>query len=137
MVKCCGRSDLLLLAEWAHAFPTTRAGTAAPMTAEKNRHVPLSTEVSPREAEVDPQLSACAQEAHPLRGFPGRSPAALAERFTFHDLLGQVGQRRRAGVGTERLTHDDPRTTQKVYRRKPRRARLGAKILDASGDIGP
>ena len=40
---------------------TTRAGTAAPMTAEKNRRAPLSTEVSPRETEVDTQLSACAQ----------------------------------------------------------------------------
>jgi len=36
----------------------------------------------------------------------------------------------------ERLAHDDVRTTQKIYRRKPRRARAGAKILDTTLDIG-
>ena len=41
---------------------TIRARTADPMTSEENRHLPLSTEVSPREAEVDPQLSACAND---------------------------------------------------------------------------
>src|SRR5580700_2035264 len=40
------------------------------MTAEENRRVPLSTEVSSREAEVDPQLSACAQEGPSPEGFP-------------------------------------------------------------------
>jgi len=40
------------------------------MTAEENRRVPLSTEVSSREAEVDPQLSACAQEGPPPEGLP-------------------------------------------------------------------
>src|SRR4029077_4751326 len=51
-------------------FLTTRARTADPMTAEENRRVPLSTEVSPPEAEVDPQLSACAQEGPPPGGLP-------------------------------------------------------------------
>jgi TolB-like protein/Tfp pilus assembly protein PilF len=42
--------------------PTIRARIADPMTSEENRHLPLSTEVSPRETEVDPQLSACAND---------------------------------------------------------------------------
>jgi TolB-like protein/predicted Ser/Thr protein kinase len=44
------------------------------MTAEENRRVPLSTEVSPREAEVDPQLSACAQEGPPPGELPETQP---------------------------------------------------------------
>ena len=63
-------------------------------------------------------------------------PAALTERFTFHNLRAKSASDDALEVATERLAHDDPRTTQKVYRRKPRRARPGAKILDASGDIG-
>ena len=63
-------------------------------------------------------------------------PPALAERFTFHDLRAKSASDDELEVATERLAHDDPRRTQKVYRRKPRRARPGAKILDASGDIG-
>lgn len=63
-------------------------------------------------------------------------PAALTERFTFHDLRAKSASDDELDAATERLAHDDPRTTQKVYRRKPRRARPGAKILDASGDIG-
>ncbi len=63
-------------------------------------------------------------------------PPVLAERFTFHDLRAKSASDDELEVATERLAHDDPRTTQKVYRRKPRRARPGAKILDASGDIG-
>jgi TolB-like protein/Tfp pilus assembly protein PilF len=39
---------------------TIRVRIADPMTSEENRHLPLSTEVSPREPEVDPQLAACA-----------------------------------------------------------------------------
>jgi TolB-like protein/predicted Ser/Thr protein kinase len=54
-------------------LPTTRARIADPMTSEENRRVPLSTKVSPREAEVDPQLSACAQE-DPPRGLPETQP---------------------------------------------------------------
>jgi integrase len=63
-------------------------------------------------------------------------PAALAEGFTFHDLRAKSASDDELEVATERLAHDDPRTTQKVYRRKPRRARAGLKILDTSGDIG-
>jgi hypothetical protein len=60
----------------------------------------------------------------------------LAERFTFHDLRAKSASDDELEVATERLAHDDPPTSQKLYRRKPRRARPGAKILDASGDIG-
>jgi len=63
-------------------------------------------------------------------------PLALTERFTFHDLPAKSASDDDLAVATERLAHDDPRTTQRVCRRKPRRARPGAKILDASGDIG-
>jgi len=44
------------------------------MTAEENRRVPLSTEVSSREAEVDPQLSACPHESLPPGGLPETQP---------------------------------------------------------------
>jgi len=54
-------------------------------------------------------------------------PPALAERFTFHDLRAKSASDDELEVATERLAHDDPRTTQKVYRRKPWRARHGAK----------
>jgi len=64
------------------------------------------------------------------------APPALAEPFTFHDLRAKSASDDNLEGATERLAHEDPRTTQKVYRRKPRRARPGAKILDASGDIG-
>jgi integrase len=68
-------------------------------------------------------------------GEDGTAPA-LAERFTFHDLRAKSASDDNLEGATERLAHEDPRTTQKVYRRKPRRARPGLKILDASGDIG-
>lgn len=58
-------------------------------------------------------------------------PPVLAERFTFHDLRAKSASDDELEAATERLAHDDPRTTQKVYRRKPRRARPGAKILDS------
>jgi eukaryotic-like serine/threonine-protein kinase len=51
-------------------FPTTRARIADPMTSEKDRRIPLSTEVSRRGTEVDPQLSACAQDNPTPEGFP-------------------------------------------------------------------
>jgi len=63
-------------------------------------------------------------------------PLALTERFTFHDLPAKSASDDDLAVATERLAHDDPRTTQKVYRRKSRRAGAGAKISGASGDIG-
>ena len=68
-------------------------------------------------------------------GDKGELPA-LAKRFTFHDVRANSASDDELEVATERLAHDDPRTTQKVYRRKLPRARPGAKILDASKDIG-
>jgi integrase len=47
-------------------------------------------------------------------------PPALSERFTFHDLRAKSASDDELEIATERLAHDDPRTTQKVYRRKPR-----------------
>ena len=41
----------------------------------------------------------------------------------------------RPAEATERMAHDDPRTTQVVYRRKPRRAIAGRKILDTHPNI--
>jgi len=64
------------------------------------------------------------------------TPTALAESFTFHDLRAKSASDDDFGVTTERLAHDDPRTTQRIYRRKPRRARAGIKILDTGRDIG-
>jgi integrase len=46
-------------------------------------------------------------------------PPALEERFTFHDLRAKSASDDDFDVATERLAHDDPRTTQRVYRRKP------------------
>jgi serine/threonine protein kinase/Tfp pilus assembly protein PilF len=40
------------------------------MTSEENRRVPPSAGVSPRGTEVDPQLSACAQDGPPPEGLP-------------------------------------------------------------------
>jgi TolB-like protein/predicted Ser/Thr protein kinase len=51
-------------------LPTPRARIADPMTSEENRRIPLSTEVSPRAAEVDPQLCACARDGPPPEGLP-------------------------------------------------------------------
>jgi hypothetical protein len=69
---------------------------------------------------------------------PGKNGArpTLGERFTFHDLRAKSASDDELAVATERLARDDPRTTQKVYRRKPRRARPVAKILDIGSDIG-
>jgi eukaryotic-like serine/threonine-protein kinase len=44
------------------------------MTTEESRRAPPSTEVSPDEAEVDPQLSACAQEGPLPEGLLGTEP---------------------------------------------------------------
>jgi integrase len=64
------------------------------------------------------------------------SAPALAASFTFHDLRAKSASDDALEAATDRLAHSDARTTLKVYRRKPRRARAGLKILDASGDIG-
>lgn len=53
----------------------------------------------------------------------------LKEPFTFHDLRAKSGSD--AGdvqEANDRLAHDDVRTTQVIYRRKPRRARPGRKV---------
>ena len=61
---------------------------------------------------------------------------AIAESFTFHDLRAKsASDDADPSAATERLAHDDPRTTRKAYLRKPRRARAGAKILDSTPDI--
>jgi len=59
---------------------------ANPMTAEENRRVPPSTEASPRETEVDPQLSACVddgnQHGQTPHGSPGTQPPEQRRRPT-------------------------------------------------------
>jgi integrase len=60
----------------------------------------------------------------------------ITEPFTFHDLRAKsASDAASPGDATELLAHDDPRTTRKVYLRKPRRVRAGAKILDTAGNI--
>jgi hypothetical protein len=53
----------------------------------------------------------------------------LNEAFTFHDLRAKSGSDAEdVQEANDRLAHDDMRTTQVVYRRKPRRARPGRKV---------
>jgi integrase len=60
----------------------------------------------------------------------------ISEPFTFHDLRAKsASDSLSASDATERLAHDDPRTTRKVYLRKPRQAEPGAKILDNRANI--
>jgi integrase len=55
--------------------------------------------------------------------------AVLKESFTFHDLRAKSGSDAEdVQEANDRLAHDDLRTTQVVYRRKPRRARAGRKV---------
>jgi hypothetical protein len=67
-------------------LPTPRARIADPMTSEENHRIPLFTEVSHRGTEVDPQLSACAQDGPPPGGLPktlapeGRRSATAVSR---------------------------------------------------------
>jgi len=64
------------------------------------------------------------------------SERVIAESFTFHDLRAKsASDEADPSAATERLAHDDPRTSRKVYLRKPRRARPGAKILDSAPHI--
>ncbi len=64
------------------------------------------------------------------------SEPVITEAFTFHDLRAKrASDAEDVAKANEALGHDDLKTTQKVYRRKPRRARAGAKILDTSPDI--
>jgi integrase len=61
---------------------------------------------------------------------------AIGESFTFHDLRAKsASDAADPEEATERLAHDDPRTTRAVYLRKPRRARPGARILDNPENI--
>jgi integrase len=52
----------------------------------------------------------------------------LTEAFTIHDLRARSASDDELEDAHERLAHDDPRTTQAIYRRKPRRARAGRKV---------
>jgi hypothetical protein len=53
----------------------------------------------------------------------------IKESFTFHDLRGKsASDESDFATAFERLAHDDPRTTQLIYRLKPRRARAGRKV---------
>jgi integrase len=61
-------------------------------------------------------------------GKNGETPI-LREPFTFHDLRAKSGSDAEdVREAHDRLAHDDLRTTQVVYRRKPRRARPGRKV---------
>jgi integrase len=61
-------------------------------------------------------------------GKNGETPI-LREPFTFHDLRAKSGSDAEdVREANDRLAHDDLRTTQVVYRRKPRRARPGRKV---------
>ena len=56
------------------------------------------------------------------------SEHVISEPFTFHDLRAKsASDESDPSAATERLAHHDPRTTRKVYLRKSRRARPGAK----------
>lgn len=59
----------------------------------------------------------------------------ISEAYTFHDLRAKrASDAEDVLEANDALAHDDLKTTQ-TYRRKPRRARAGAKILDKSPDI--
>ena len=68
------------------------------MTVEENRRVPLSTEVSPREAEVDAQLSACAQEGLP-GGLPETQPRGRRRSATGRAQAGVSSSTVRLAIG--------------------------------------
>jgi len=59
---------------------------------------------------------------------PSGEPPVLAEWFTFHDLRAKrASDAEDVLEANEAMAHDDVKTTQKVYRRKPRKARAGQK----------
>lgn len=69
------------------------------MSAEENRRVPLSTEASPREAEVDPQQSACAQEGPPPGGLRGTQPPQRRRGATRRAQAGASSNTGRLAIG--------------------------------------
>jgi integrase len=44
----------------------------------------------------------------------------IEERFTFNDIRAKHASDSQPDEATERLGHDDPRTTRRIYRRGPR-----------------
>lgn len=60
----------------------------------------------------------------------------LEEPFTIHDLRAKSATDDTFDEAHERLAHDDPRTTQAIYRRKPRRARAGRKVTLEYSTVG-
>lgn len=63
---------------------------------------------------------------------PEDGEAPLGERYTFHDLRAKnISDEPTLAAAAERAAHADPRITQRVYRRLPRRVKPLA-ILDSS-----
>jgi len=52
----------------------------------------------------------------------------LSEPFTIDDLCAESASDDESDDAHDRLAHDDPRTTQAIYRRKPRRVRAERKV---------
>jgi serine/threonine protein kinase/Tfp pilus assembly protein PilF len=79
--------------------PNSTARVANPMTSEENRRIPLPSEAPGRGTEVDPQLSACAQDGPLPEGFPKtvapeRQPSATRRtpEMSFKTVRLKVGQ---------------------------------------------
>ena len=55
--------------------------------------------------------------------------SVITEPLTFHDQRAKsASDEEEFEEAHDRLAHDNPRTTQKIYRRKPLRARAGRKV---------